>query len=109
MTEAQGQDARAGRAATLLIVAHVVFGVLFVAGAILTLWTFVRNGQTSVDCFGGSAGSCGSRHSYVLGATLLAVGFVGNLVAIAVAARLAIRYGRGVMARLQRRGDLSSR
>ncbi|MDQ1748427.1 MAG: hypothetical protein QOD07_2690 [Frankiaceae bacterium] len=108
MTEGQGQDARAGRAATLLIVAHVVFGVLFVVGAVLTLWTFARNSQTSVDCFGGSDGTCGAHHSYVLGATLLAVGFVGNLVAIAVAARLALRYGRGLMARLQRRGDISS-
>lgn len=104
MTDAEvpGELARAGRSATWLIVAHTVFLLMFVAGGALTFWTFASNGSTSVDCFGGVTPSCGSHHSYVPGLTLLAVGFVGNLITIAVAARLAIGYGLGALARYRR-------
>jgi hypothetical protein len=101
--EAPRGSARVGRIATQLISAHVVFVLLFIAGGALTVWTFARNGQTSVNCFGDSFGSCGDHHSYVLGVTLLVVGFVGNLITMAVGARLAIGAGVGALAYFQRR------
>lgn len=103
MTDDEPTLARAGRHATWLIVAHVVFILIFAAGGVLTLWAFVHNGDASMDCFDPPAAACGSHRSYVPGATLLAVGFVGNLVTIAVAARLAIGYGLGVAARYSNR------
>ncbi len=94
--------ARVGRSATMVIAAHVAFLLTFVAGAVITLVTFAHNGNNSVSCLG-SVGSCGHHSSYLLGGTLLAVGFVGNVVTIAVASRLAIGYGLGAFKYAQRR------
>lgn len=96
--------ARVGRSVTLLIGAHVAFVVLFVAGGALSIWTFARNSQTSVNCAGGLGGACG-HHSYVLGVTLLAVGFVGNLLTMAIGARLAVGYGVEAFGYLRTRGS----
>jgi len=102
-TELPTPLAKAGRSATLLIVAHIVFILMFIAGGIVTFWTFWQDGSTSAECFGAANGACGAHHSYVPGITLLAVGFVGNLITIAVSARLAIGYGLGALARYQQR------
>jgi hypothetical protein len=101
--EANGA-ARAGRNATLLISAHVVLFLCFIAGGALTLYAFAKNGDSSVKCFGLNSGvNCGSHHSYVPGIVLIAVGFVGNLLVMAIGARLAIGYGLGAFAHYQRR------
>lgn len=96
------QPSRVARAATLLIAAHVVFILLFIAGAALSIWAFADNGQSSVNCFG-LATSCGHHHSYVPGAVLLVVGFVGNLVTMAVGARVAVAVGMSAFSYYQRR------
>lgn len=100
-TETPVDPRKAGRTATWLISAHVVFVLLFIAGGAISLWRFSQNGQSSVNCFG-TGSSCG-HHSYALGVTLLVVGFVGNFITIAIGARLAIGYGMGAFAHYQRR------
>jgi len=95
--------ARAGRSATLLLVVQLVLFLMFVAGGLICFWTFWQNGRTSVDCSAVQAGACGAHHSYVLGVTLLAVGFFGNLIAMVVGARLAIGVGLGALSRYQQR------
>jgi hypothetical protein len=94
---------RVARSATWLIAAHVVFFLLFVAGGVLTIATAAHNGNVSVNCLGGFGPTCGHHESYVPGFTLIAVGFLGSLIVVAVGARLTIGYGLGALAYFQRR------
>lgn len=95
--------AEVGRRATWLLGAQLFCMLLFVAGGALGIWTFAKNGQSSLDCFPASVEPCGSHHSYVLPVTLLVTGFVGSLILIAVSGRLAIGYGARALAAYERR------
>jgi hypothetical protein len=85
-----------------VITANVVCFLMFAAGGALSVVTFARNGNSSVSCNAGFATTC-AHHSYTLGLTLLIAGFVGVLLTIAVAGRLGIGFGLGMLASYQRR------
>jgi hypothetical protein len=86
----------------MAIAANVVFFLLFAAGGALTLVTFSRNGNSSLNCAAGFANTC-AHHSYTLGVALLITGFVGLVLTIAVAGRLGLGFGLRMLAAYQQR------